>query len=451
MTLSAEQIRAVITAATAMGKGGGFVFITGKAGTGKSTILRTLRESGLSLVVCAPTGLAALNVGGVTLHSQFGLPMGAAIADNAKPLDYKKEGVIQAADAVVIDEVSMVRADQLDYIDVSLRRTFNPDLPFGGITIIVFGDMWQLEPVAKREEWRLHEGSYRSPFWFDAHVFSGSRGLIGDVPPARIVTVSLEQVFRQAGDPNLIDALNLIRLGDPAGIPYINDIGAREVPKGEPIPTLCQTNARAVAINRDELAKLPDEPKCFEGELTGDFGKELPAEMNLALKVGARVMAIKNVNDQDQQVRVVNGDIGEVIRFDHRGIPVIQLQGGRVWTANPADWDKKKYEVVKEGGKKTISEQTVGSFRQIPLKLAWGITVHKSQGQTLNAAVVDFDHQSQTHGQTYVALSRVRSGDGLYLRRPLRPSDLHVNARVREFVSGDSAAPTEVRFAGLFA
>jgi hypothetical protein len=451
MILSAEQIRAVITAATATGKGGGFVFITGKAGTGKSTILRTLRESGLSLVVCAPTGLAALNVGGVTLHSQFGLPMGAAIADNAKPLDHKKSGVISAADAVVIDEVSMVRADQLDYINVSLRRTFNPDLPFGGISIIVFGDMWQLEPVAKAEEWKLLDGEYRSPFWFDAHVFSGSKGLLQDVPAAVIKTVSLEQVFRQAGDPNLIDALNLIRLGDPAGIAYINDIGAREVPKGEPIPTLCQTNVRAAAINRDELAKLPNESKCFEGELTGDFGKELPAEMNLVLKVGARVMAIKNVNDQDQQVRVVNGDTGEVIRFNHRGEPVVQFPDGRVWTAGVESWDKKKYRMEREGKNRTLHEETTGSFKQIPLKLAWGITVHKSQGQTLQTAVIDFDQQSRTHGQTYVALSRVRSGEGLYLRRPLQPSDLHINQRVREFICGDNAAPTEARFAGLFA
>lgn len=451
MTLSAEQIRAVITAGLAMGTGGGFVFITGKAGTGKSTILRTLRESGLSLVVCAPTGLAALNVGGVTLHSQFGLPMGAAIAENAKPLDHKKSGVIKAADAVVIDEVSMVRADQLDYIDVSLRRTFNPDLPFGGITILVFGDMWQLEPVAKAEEWKLLDGEYRSPFWFDAKVFSGAKGLLADVPAAVIKTVSLEQVFRQAGDPQLIDALNLIRLGDPAGIPYINEIGMRPVPAGEPIPTLCLTNERAAAINRTELARLPDEVHMFEGELTGEFGRELPAELQLALKVGARVMAIKNVADREQQIRVVNGDIGEVIRFDHRGDPVVRYPDGRAWTASAESWDKKKYRVERDGKSRTIHEETTGSFKQIPLKLAWGITVHKSQGQTLQNAVIDFDRQSQTHGQTYVALSRVRSGDGLYLRRPLQPSDLCINSRVREFVCGEKAAPTEARFAGLFA
>lgn len=187
------------------------------------------------------------------------------------------------------------------------------------------------------------------------------------------------------------------------------------------------------------------------GELIGDFGRELPAEENLALKVGARVMALKNVNDRERQIRVVNGDIGEVIRFNHRGEPVVQFPDGRVWDVAQESWNKLKLRLEREGKKRTIHEEVTGTFKQFPLKLAWGITVHKSQGQTLQTAVIDFDQQSRTHGKTYVALSRVRSGDGLYLRRPLRPSDLHINQRVREFVCGDNAAPTEARFAGLFA
>lgn len=450
--LSREQTGAVIRAATAAASPGRFVFITGEAGTGKSVILRALREGGMNIVVCAPTGLAALNVGGVTLHSMFPLKLGPNFAEKAEVIDSRRLGALANCDAIAIDEVGMVRADVLDMIDASLRRSLNPDEPFGGKTIIAFGDLWQLEPVAKSEEWKLLADHYRSPFFFDAHVFEGGgTGLIGnDIRPVELETIRLTKVFRQAGDPRFIDALNLIRRGDPEGIPYINEVGLRPVPADQPIPILCLSNDRAEFVNAQQLAALPGEERSYEAKIFGNFGKEMPCPKTLTLKVGARVMALRNVSDYEAGVRVVNGDIGTVVEFAGTR-PVVEFPDGRLWTASTESWEKIKY-VVKSGSgrKKEVEGVTEASVQQIPIKLAWGMTVHKSQGQTLPAAVLELESTSRTHGQTYVALSRIKNGQGLYLRRPLKASDLVVSRRVQQFFGLVPEDETPRRIVSLF-
>ena len=433
MRLSREQTSAAIQCASAAGDGGRFVFVTGKAGSGKSTVLRALRDSGMQMVVCAPTGLAALNVGGQTLHSTFRLETGPNFPEKAKTIESRRLAPISAADAIVIDEISMVRADVIDTIDVALRRSINPDLPFGGKTLIAFGDLWQLEPVAKAEDWKLLKPDYRSPFFFDAQVFRGGRdGLLDKIPAAELELVALNEVHRQSGDPEFTDALNSVRYGDTDHLPYLNQFAGSRPDPTELVPILTFTNDRAESVNAQQLERLLGESQTYEAEIEGTFGRELPCMKTLELRVGARVMAIKNVTDYEAGVRVVNGDVGEVIEF-RQGVPIVEFRDGRVWNALPEAWEKVSFSVKGSGKDREVTRVAEASVKQIPLKLAWGITVHKSQGQTLGAVELELETRSRSHGQLYVALSRVRSSSGLYLRRPLRAQDIVVNRRVQEF------------------
>lgn len=417
-------------------KDGEFLFLTGNAGAGKSTIIKWLQANKRCIVV-APTGLAALNVGGMTIHRFFNFRMGPLTRKDAPALSETYELIVRASDYIVIDEVSMVRADIMDAISASLQKTFQNDLPFGGRTVIGVGDMWQLEPVTPTQpgkdggpsvaDWI--KGRYDSPFWFDAHVFRGEKGKLIDADKlASVVRLDLTHIHRQK-DPEFILALNHIRVGDPAGLPFLNKRSGLK-PEGDVIH-LTLTNLRADTTNSERLDALEGDAQTYEAIMDGEWSdgdlKDVPSPKSLVLKVGARVMFTKNVTEHG----VVNGDTGTVVGLLLGG-PAVEIDGGRgTVVLERSDWKRTKYGFDLE--KDTVVEVSDGEFRQFPLKLAWAVTTHKSQGQTLDAAMLELETRSFAHGQLYVALSRVRSVEGLYLRRPLTPRDIAIAPRIKEF------------------
>lgn len=426
--LSGDQKNALDAALTAIRNKAGFVFVTGKAGTGKSTVLRELRATGQKLLVCAPTGLAAVNVGGQTIHSLFGLSTG--VLTRGKTSAMRKPELLHAAAAIVLDEVSMVRADVMDAINFVCQKTMRNDLPFGGKPVIAFGDMFQIEPVVTEDVQAYFKAKYKSPFWFDGHTFAPEQGNFDGTEALPIQIHQLEQVFRQKGNPEFIDALNAIRIGDPSGISYINQRVRLQTPAGEDPVAITFTNNKAAAINAQRLQQLPSEEKVYEAQIEGEWkDSEYPTPATIALRIGAQVMVTRNIQGDDGFIS--NGAIGEVLEFTNDG-PMVQLRDGREVVITATEWKKKAYAYDEKEDK--LDEADAGSFTQIPVKLAWAITAHKSQGQTIGSAcVLELESQSRTHGQAYVALSRVRSFDDLYLRRALRADDLVVNDRVREF------------------
>lgn len=402
----------------------GLLFVTGKAGTGKSTILRELRRS-MNLVVLSPTGLAALNVGGQTIHSFFKLGIGVQKPGRTNSLRQSTVEVIKRCDAIVIDEISMVRADLLDAIDRSLQHEMGCDLPFGGIPIIAFGDMFQLEPVVRDgAEVRFMADQYQSHFWFDSRV----------ARRCGVDMISLNEVFRQKGDDRFINALNDVRVGAIKSLPIIN---SRHCPGSELDDDslfLTFSNSHAERRNRQMLAKIDGESELYIANASENFNREAPVEKELKLKIGAKVMICKNMQCRDREL-VANGSVGTVI--DLGEAPVVELEDGRLIDCEKQTWEAIEYEFKsgKSKGSGELSEVAVASFEQIPLKLAWAITVHKSQGQTLDRAHLTLEMPAFSHGQVYVALSRVRSMDGLTVGRAIRERDLIVNRRVLEFHS----------------
>ena len=441
VSLSPEQGRAVDRVLELSQAGiGGFLFLTGQAGTGKSVVVKQIREK-LRCVVVAPTGLAAVNVQGATIHSTFKIKIGPLTRGCVNGLSHEKRMAIERSEAIVIDEVSMVRADLMDAISHVLQKTLGNREPFGGKLMIAVGDMWQLEPVVADEGSRdLIKQKYRSPFWFDAHVLGGPRGLAlafdgQEDPAAQIEKIELSEVFRQTGDPNFLAALNAIRVGDPSGLQFFNRrVGVLPpTERGAAPVTLTYTNDKAAAINRARLDAISGDEQVYTGSLDGTFDvKDIPVPVHLRLKVGAQVMFARNIQiaEGDELGIVSNGSVGDVIGFRELG-PVVQLRDGRVVIAAPESWKKLAY--TYDLKRDEIAEEEIGGFTQVPLKLAWAVTTHKSQGQTLDTASIELEMASFAHGQLYVALSRVRSIDGLYIKRELTPSDLVVHPRVREF------------------
>lgn len=452
MTPSASQTRAIEMIERAIDRREpGFLFITGEAGTGKSTVLRAIRSK-KKLIVAAPTGLAAVNVRGETLHRAFRLPIGPITRARTRALNDEMTDILAACDAIAIDEISMVRADVLDGVDWTLQKSLGDPRPFGGKLIISIGDMCQLEPVVGKDEADFMKERYSSPFWFDAKVFSHSRpSLFDGEEQARIdlVTAALTDVFRQS-DPDFIAALNLIRMGDPAGIAHINRRALIQPPITEPPVALTMTNNQASSINNERLSRLSTEKRTYSASKSGEFGEQLPTENELVLAVGAQVMICRNGISETGE-RLVNGDVGEVVGFTLDG-PRVLFRNGIETVVGRAVWERITYGKSEDGD---ITEDPVGKFEQVPLKLAWAITIHKSQGQTMDSAVLELEQQARTHGQLYVALSRVRSMEGLFLRRKLSPRDIAFSPRVREFLNLQApeaqAEPTfRFDFAGAF-
>jgi hypothetical protein len=438
--LSDEQKRAVDRVIEmARARRGGIIFLTGQAGTGKSVVVRAVRDA-LSCVVVAPTGLAAVNVQGATIHSTFKLKVGPLTRGAVGPLPREKRWVFDRADVIVIDEISMVRADLMDAISWVLQKTYDNRLPFGGKLLLVVGDMWQLEPVVADEGSRdLIKKKYASPFWFDAHCLGGRapEEILLDVDePGAIERIELTQVFRQTGNPEFLDALNFVRVGDPAGLEFFNRRAGID-PVAAPV-ALCYTNSKCDAVNSRRLLELNGEEFVYTADVQGDFKEQdCPVPGRLVLKIGAQVMCAKNIVT-DGLGMINNGAIGEVVQCRPDRVLVELRDGREVWVGHET-WDRTSYAYdLKED---RVTERIVGAMSQIPLKLAWAATVHKSQGQTLDAATIEAEMGSFAHGQLYVALSRVRSIDGLYLRRRLAPDDLVVHPRIRQFCLPIADAP----------
>jgi ATP-dependent exoDNAse (exonuclease V) alpha subunit len=401
------------------------LFITGRAGTGKTTLLHEfVATTAKRVAVCAPTGVAALAIGGQTIHSLLRLPLGI-IGDRELGFIPKESlAVLANLDALVIDEVSMVSADVVDAIDRRLRQAKRRrNSPFGGIQMIMFGDPYQLSPVVSGQAEKAYFlDHYRSSWFFDAKVWLNTE----------MTTFELDTIHRQA-DGEFRAVLNALREGrmDPEMGRMLNERGMRE-PDDPELITLTTTNASVTRINSIALERLEGKAKIAHADIEGDFGSTsaYPADEQLVLKPGARVMFLRNDTAGPDGPRFVNGTIGTVTKITDTVAVDIDGEGVLV---EPVTWEKIRYEY--SPATKTISHDVVAEFTQFPLRLAWAVTIHKAQGKTLDAAVIDLGQRAFAPGQTYVAFSRLTSLDGLYLKRPLSPSDIIVDQDVLRFMS----------------
>ncbi len=403
------------------------LFITGKAGTGKSTLLKYFKaHTGKKIIVLAPTGVAAVNVGGQTVHSFFKLPPRIVQKDDIKRL--RDRGLIENLDMVIIDEVSMVRSDLMDGIDYALRLNRGKmKTPFGGVQMVFFGDLFQLSPVVENEAKELLEERYPSPYFFSAKVFND----------CHIKAVELSTIYRQKDD-SFMELLNRVRNKEynKEDLDKLNERVRKDATVSDKDPTviLTTTNSLANMINQDRLAKLPGKEIMFEASSSGKFEKSAyPTEESLRLKKGAQVIMLKN--DPDKQW--VNGTLAKIVALSRDSV-VVDING-TTCDVPVAKWQKIEYNYNEEEDK--IEDEVVGEFAQYPLKLAWAITIHKSQGQTFDKVIIDLGNGAFTHGQLYVALSRCTCLDGIRLKRPVTHSDIIFDRRIYDF---------KERFASLF-
>jgi ATP-dependent DNA helicase PIF1 len=403
------------------------IFVTGRAGTGKSTLLEYLSwNTSKQLVICAPTGVAALNVGGQTIHSLFRLPIGV-IADHEIDQSNELRKLLNTIDTLVVDEVSMVNADLLDAMDRALRQARQkPHEAFGGVQVVLFGDPYQLAPVPGDPEERAYFADrYTSMWFFDARVWQ----------EADLTIYELDTIHRQH-ELEFKQLLTAVRHGEvtPEMGRRLNEVGGRPAPEEGAI-TLATTNATVTRINGTELARLPGRALTAMAEVNGEFGgRAFPADERLELKVGAQVMFLRN--DTGGDGRWVNGTVGEVVKIADT---VTVEVDGTDHEVLPSTWERYRYSY--SAATKELRKDVVAEFIQFPLRLAWAVTIHKSQGKSYDQAVVDLGPRSFAPGQTYVALSRITALEGLYLTRPLRPSDVIVDDAVRRFMSRATAIP----------
>ena len=439
------------------------VFLTGKAGTGKTTFLKRIKElAPKRMVVVAPTGVAAINAQGVTIHSFFQLPLGVHIPG----AQYKEQGshfrmsdekknILRTLDLLVIDEISMVRADLLDAVDGVLRKYRDRYKPFGGVQLLMIGDLQQLAPVAVEKEWEVLREYYPTPYFFSSRALQ----------QIQYVTIELQHIYRQS-DAHFIHLLGNIRSGhlDAQTVAALN---ARYIPnyepqEGEESIRLTTHNYMANRYNEQKLAALPSDERLFEAKVTGDFPEtSYPAEANLVLKEGAQVMFIKNESLPKPHpltpspkgeggafgeggAYYYNGKMGKVVGFED-GVVMVECKenptmkedeetSSVVFAVEPATWENTRMTLNQETNE--IEEEVIGTFQQIPLRLAWAITVHKSQGLTFDHAVLDIN-DAFAHGQVYVALSRCRSLEGLVLTRPIEIKSLLTDPSVNAFITNE--------------
>lgn len=417
------------------------LFLTGKAGTGKSTFLRYVTDNvKKKYVVLAPTGIAAINAGGSTLHSFFKLPFHPLLPDDPN-LSLQKGRIheffkytkphrklLEQLELIIIDEISMVRADIIDTVD-RILRVYSRNLrePFGGKQLLLVGDAFQLEPVVKGDEREILARFYPNPYFFSARVF-------GQID---LVSIELKKVYRQS-DPTFISVLDHIR-GGTVGAADLQLLNTRYGVAISPTAdrerdlyiTLATRRDNVDYINERHLAELPGEPEIFRGEIRGDFPESsLPTQLELVLKPGAQIIFIKN----DYERRWVNGTIGTVNGFDMDGSTLyITTDDGRECDVKRESWRNIRYTYNEE--KKLVEEEELGTFTQFPVRLAWAITVHKSQGLTFSRAVIDFTGGVFAGGQTYVALSRCTSLEGIRLKKPVSRADVFVRPEITEFAN----------------
>ena len=404
------------------------LFVTGKAGTGKTTFLRYIKENtAKKAIVAAPTGVAAINAGGTTLHSLFQLPLEPFIPtgeggrlSNLFKINKSKIDMLRELELLVIDEVSMLRADILDAVDFSLRHFRRNDSPFGGVQMLYIGDMFQLPPVVKEFDRSLLERYYRSPFFFH------SKALVRSPP----VYIEFKKIYRQ-NEQSFIDILNKIRNGAITAeeLTVLNqryDPGFG-IPKDKNYVVLSTHNYLADRINKAEMDKLRGEEKTFSGTIKGNFSEtSYPTDIELRLKIGAQVMFIRN----DSERRYYNGKIGVVTGFEDKSVLVLPEGADTEIEVVPEVWKNVKYTLNKE--KNTIDEEELGSFEQFPIRPAWAITIHKSQGLTFERAIIDAG-QAFAAGQVYVALSRCTSLEGIVLYSRITPESIRTDPEVMEF------------------
>lgn len=403
------------------------VFVTGRAGTGKSTLLNYFRDhTRKNIAVLAPTGVAAVNVRGQTIHSFFGFKPDIT-PHKVKTLPYspKRVKLCQKLEAIVVDEISMARADLLDSVDQFLRlHGPRKKLPFGGIQMILIGDLYQLAPVVTGAEREIFKsGYYQSPYFFAAKVFEG----------LAVQFVELEKIYRQK-DEAFIKLLNAIRNNTATAV-ELETLNRRHLPEFTPETrefyiSLTATNALAEEINTGELHRLSGKERRFVGQISGKFdAKNLPTAENLDLKVGAQVMLLSN----DPRGRWVNGTIGKVKKLDGAEVKVT-LPDGKAATIGPYRWEMFEFYVDSKTGR--INSDVVGAFTQIPLRLAWAVTIHKSQGKTFEKVIIDIGRGTFAHGQLYVALSRCTTLDGMVLKKPIAKKHILMDWRVVKFMTG---------------
>lgn len=417
------------------------VFLTGKAGTGKTTFLHNLRKvSPKRMIVVAPTGVAAINAAGVTIHSFFQVSFGPQIPGTSEPSFYNRQedqtqnksqvrkmsrekiSIIKSLDLLVIDEISMVRADLLDSIDEVLRRYRNRNKPFGGVQLLMIGDLQQLAPVVKDDEWEILRKYYDTPFFFSSLALKKSQ----------FVSIELKFIFRQSNQ-HFIDLLNKIRdnIADAETIKELNRRYQADFNPGddEGYITLTTHNYQAKNINEGKLAQLKGKEQKFTAKVKGDFPEySYPTEFDLLLKQGAQVMFVKN--DSSPEKAYFNGKIGRITRLSDENIEVLCPGDLEPIDVRPEVWQNMKYAINETS--QEIEEQELGTFTQVPLKLAWAITIHKSQGLTFEKAIIDA-RSSFAHGQVYVALSRCRSLEGLVLSTPLSVYSIKNDDTVKGF------------------
>ena len=399
------------------------IFLTGKAGTGKTTFLKYLKSNcAKNIIVAAPTGVAAINAGGVTLHSLFQLPFHPFLPtrnhkeDMLGKLKFNKQRqqMLRKMELLVIDEVSMVRADVMDAIDTILRSVRrNHHTPFGGVQLLFIGDLFQLPPVAQAQEWAILQEYYATPFFFDSMAIKEQMPLL----------IELNTIYRQKQD-SFVRLLNKVRSNSMHEDDF-EDLHARYIPGFRPslsenFITLTSHNKQADQINKDELQRLYSSSYTFKAEILGDFPEHIyPAESDLILKEGCQVMFLKN---DPIQKRYFNGKIGIIKSLDQENI-IVECDGKEI-TVSKETWDNTRYTLNRNDGK--IEQENLGSFIQFPLRLAWAITIHKSQGLTFEKVMIDAG-SAFSSGQVYVALSRCTHLEGIVLLSKIPPSALYSN------------------------
>ncbi len=408
------------------------IFLTGKAGTGKTTFLHeVVKQIDKRVVVAAPTGIAALNAGGVTLHSLFMLPFTPYIINQPhfeegrkrfQRISKIKKELFKSLDLLVIDEISMVRCDMLDAVDDVLRRERRINRPFGGVQLLLIGDIQQLAPVCKDDDWEILKNHYQSPYFFDSKAFRD----------ANIVNIELQEIFRQ-NDTYFTNILNAIRenrvtneLASEINKRYLPDF---EPPREEGYITLTTHVHKAQSINSKHLCELESETMLYPAEVNGTFiESSYPNDTNLELKVGARVMFIKNGKIDERNY--YNGMMATITALSETSATVIPKDSDEEMVVSPIQWENKEYQLNSESGE--IDEKIIGTFTQLPLKCAWAITIHKSQGLTFDKVIIDVD-RAFAHGQSYVAFSRCRTLEGIVLLSPFAPSAIIRNQQVEQF------------------
>jgi GTPase SAR1 family protein len=431
------------------------IFLTGKAGTGKTTFLRNLKkQSPKRMVVVAPTGVAAINAGGVTIHSffqmsfgpqipvdpdkqrQVAVPVDGNMAAGIKRFSREKINIMRSLDLLVIDEISMVRADILDGIDEVLRRYKNRYQPFGGVQLLMIGDLQQLAPVVKDDEWQILKPYYDTCFFFSSHALKRSK----------FIGIELTHIFRQS-DRHFIDILNKVR-ENRMDSSTLQELNQRYIPGFNPEEkegyiTLTTHNYQSQQINESKLGQLKTKSHRFKAEVQGEFPEySYPTDQELELKVGSQVMFVKN--DLSAEKRFYNGKIGKIISIGDNEIEVLCPDDNESIEVEKAEWSNAKYTLNEST--QEIEEDVIGTFTQFPLKLAWAITIHKSQGLTFEKAIIDA-RSSFAHGQVYVALSRCKTLEGLVLSSPIADFSVKNDTTVIQFsddVERNQPGPVEL-------